>query len=131
MKAFNLFIYIVGALAFGATVATALGPVTYVMVSTALGPIGICPDIFPFYTENLGFYIEVGDIRSVLGTSYPGFESKEDFQAYRDLYMLEHDRRLDPNKLSVGTQKSIVMVAGFAATGIVLYGAYKVVSWFL
>jgi len=66
-----------------------------------------------------------------LGINYPGFESKEDFQAYRDLYMIEHDKRLDPNKLSLESQRTIVMVAGFTATGIVLYGAYKVVSWFL
>ena len=131
MKTFNLLVYIAGAFTFCVTVATALGPVTYAMVSTALGPIGLCPDIFPFYTENLSFYMEVGDIRSVLGINYPGFESKEDFQAYRDLYMIEHDKRLDPNKLSLESQRTIVMVAGFTATGIVLYGAYKVVSWFL
>jgi hypothetical protein len=99
-----------------------LSVTTDVMVSTALGPVGLCPDFYPFYAEGINFYIEQRDIRPVLGIDYPGFESKEDFQARRYLYMLEHDKRLNPNRLSIATQSSIIFVAKSIACGIILYG---------
>jgi len=114
-----------------ATTSVILGPTTYVMVSTALGPTGLCPDFFPFYTESLGFYMELRDVRPLLGIDYPGFESKEDFQAHKDLYALEHDRRFSNNNLSVPDQRGIVMVAGSVATVAVLYGSYRVLMWWL
>jgi len=113
------------------TTAFVIGPITYVTVTTAIGPTGLCPHFFPFYTESLAFYMEMRDIRPLLGIDYPGFESKEDFQAYKDLYALEHDKRFNDNNLSIPDQRSIVMVAGAIATVAVLSGSYHVLMWWL
>lgn len=130
MKTFtNLLIFFSGLFVFTMVTYPVFSPLTNVMVSTALGPTGLCPDFYPFYTENLGFYMEQRDIRPMLGISYPGFESKEDFQAYRDLYMLEHDRRLDPDRLSLTSQRSLMFVARCVACGIVLYGVKAFIDY--
>jgi len=129
MNLFDIFVFVVGGALFTVAASFVIGPTTYVIVSTALGPTGLCPDFFPFYTESLAFYMEVGDLRPLLGIDYPGFESKEDFQACKDLYMLEHDRRLSENKLPLSTQKEIVFAAGCAATGLVVYCAYVIFTW--
>jgi|SRR5690554_58272 len=125
------FIYFTGIIVIAVVTAVVSGPITYAMVSTALGPIGLCPDFFPFYTESLGFYMELRDIRPLLGIDYPGFESKEDFQAHKDLYVLENDRRFSDNNLSIPDQRAIVMAAGTAATVAVLYGSYRVLVWWI
>lgn len=79
-------------------------------VAATIAPWTFClQDLFPFYTDNLGFYWEHGGIKSFLHISYPGFESYEDFQAHKDLYMLDNDRRFNPERMSPADQKSFYM----------------------
>jgi len=79
-------------------------------LAASVAPWTFClQDLFPFYTDNLNFYWDHGNIKSFLHLSYPGFGSYEDYQACKDLYMLDNDRRFDPDRMSPSDQKSFYM----------------------
>ena len=78
------------------------GSICDIVASLILGPTGLTNYYYPFFYESCKFYWDGGHYRAALGLGYPGFASKEDFTAYKELWAINNDHRLYPRNYQKG-----------------------------